>query len=383
MTQSPFRHLPDLVIFFISLLALGTLTVWLLQTRWAHHSKRRSNAICAVAAVLAAWLLASGFWSIPQIALGFPVWVVSWVRGTALAVGTCLCVLVPVAWFWRMAPPFDPRRRRVLNAVRVASFGLPAVVGAFAIIRRNELRLTEIEIPVAGLAADLNGLRLVQLSDIHMSPFLSEADLEHAIGIANETRPHLALITGDLITGPRDPIDRCIERLRGLRADAGAIGCMGNHEHYSNVDGFTQQYAARFGIHFLRRQAMQFRFGKAAINFAGVDYQRFYRPYLKGAEKLIAPGMLNVLLSHNPDVLKTAAAQGWDVTIAGHTHGGQVNFEVLSAGINIARFYTPYIYGLYSEGSSSLFVSRGIGTVGVPARFGAPPEIALIRLRRA
>ena len=77
-----------------------------------------------------------------------------------------------------------------------------------------------------------------------------------------------------------------------------------------------------------------------------------------------------------------AAAQGFDLTIAGHTHGGQVRIEILRQDLNVARFFTPYVDGLYQEGSSAIFVSRGIGTIGLPARLGAPPEVALIQLWR-
>ena len=92
------------------------------------------------------------------------------------------------------------------------------------------------------------------------------------------------------------------------------------------------------------------------------------------------PDATNILLSHNPDVFAVAARQGWDLTLAGHTHGGQVNVEILNQSLNAARFFTPYIYGLYRQGRSSIWVTRGIGTVGVPARLGAPPEVAFIRL---
>jgi predicted MPP superfamily phosphohydrolase len=101
---------------------------------------------------------------------------------------------------------------------------------------------------------------------------------------------------------------------------------------------------------------------------------------LKGAEKLVAPGTLNILLSHNPDVFPVAAKQGFDVTIAGHTHGGQVDFELLHLHMNAARYFTPYVRGLYREGKSFVYVSSGLGTIGVPVRIGAPPEISLIRL---
>jgi len=118
------------------------------------------------------------------------------------------------------------------------------------------------------------------------------------------------------------------------------------------------------------------------LNFAGVDYQELKAPYLVGAEAWTLPGAFNVMLSHNPDVFPVAVRKGYPLTIAGHTHGGQVRVEILGTDLNVARFYTPYVDGLYREGSSAIFVSRGIGTIGVPARLGAPPEVALIRLCR-
>ena len=102
--------------------------------------------------------------------------------------------------------------------------------------------------------------------------------------------------------------------------------------------------------------------------------------YLENAGELVQLGMPNVLLSHNPDVFPIARQKGFDLTLSGHTHGGQITFEVLHQNVSIARFYTPYVYGLYEEDGASAYVTRGIGTVGVPARLGAPPEVSLIRL---
>jgi predicted MPP superfamily phosphohydrolase len=97
---------------------------------------------------------------------------------------------------------------------------------------------------------------------------------------------------------------------------------------------------------------------------------------------LVKSDAFNVLLSHNPDVFPVAARQGYQLTLAGHTHGGQVRVEILHRDVNIARFFTPYVDGLYENGSSSIFVSRGIGTIGIPARLGAAPEVALLKLCR-
>ena len=197
-------------------------------------------------------------------------------------------------------------------------------------------------------------------------------------------------MTGDLISGRGDPLDACLRRLSTLKADAGIVGCLGNHEHYSDAEDYATVQGGQLGIRFLRGQNIPLRFGKATVNVAGVDYQRMsqtHTGYLRGAERMVVAGSLNLLLSHNPDVFPIAAAQGYDLTVAGHTHGGQVNVEILSRGINPARFFTPYVYGLYrlARGgrTASAYVSRGIGTIGIPTRVGAPPEISVLRLRKA
>src|SRR5262249_49769250 len=134
-----------------------------------------------------------------------------------------------------------------------------------------------------------------------------------------------------------------------------------------------------------RGTALPLRFGSTVVNLAGVDYQRRAdrSHYLRGAERLILPGAINILMSHNPDVFPVAANQGYNLLLAGHTHGGQVTVEILDQSINPARFFTPYIYGIYRTGGATAYVTRGIGTIGGPARIGAPPAISLLRLRRA
>ena len=281
---------------------------------------------------------------------------------------------------------FDPARRRLLTATGGALAAAPfAVIGYGAFIERLDFHVREVDIPVLSLPDALDGLRLAQVSDIHLSAFLSEADLARVIDSTNELRPHVALVTGDLITSIGDPLDACLRQLARLRADAGILGCMGNHEDYASVKGYTEQQGARLGIEFLRSRARQLRFGDAVLNVAGVDYQRVGERdrYLLGAERMVMPGALNVLLSHNPDVFPVAVRKGYDLTVSGHTHGGQITVEILNQTLNAARFYTPYVYGLYQNGAASAYVTRGIGTIGIPARIGAPPEIALLRLRKA
>ena len=340
----------------------------------------RKPAILAAAVISSVLLMLGYLLEFQRLQWRVPVLWSTWLECAALVETMCLIGLYFGLLTWRGAPRFQPSRRAFFRAAGAGICMTPLAGTAFGIVHRNAFRLNEVSVPIANLPKDLDGLRIVQVTDIHLSPFLSEAECARAVDMANETRAHLALVTGDLITRRGDPLDACLHQLARLRADAGVLGCLGNHEVYARAEDYVAAEGRRLGIEFLRRQAKVLRFGAATINFAGVDYQRMHSQYLAGAEKLIAPGAVNVLLSHNPDVFPVAARQGYDLTIAGHTHGGQVDVEILHQHFNVARYYTDYVQGLYREGQSAVYVSNGIGTIGVPVRLGAPPEVSLLRL---
>ena len=382
------RALPDLIVLIVSLLGQIAGMAWLLGWRAAGASRRTKTLIATAGALSMAASLLTFLQRFHRVAQYFPGWWISW--GTGLAITWALlslCWLAGCFVLWissRIGSEHSPARRRFFQTAYAAVFAAPPAVLAYGVfIERHQMYLREQKIVIPNLAPELDGLRMVQLTDIHLSPFLSRAELQRAVDMANETRAHVALVTGDLISTFRDPLDDCLNILAHLRADAGVFGCMGNHEIYAGVESYVEREGARRGMRFLRSAAAPLRFGKAVLNFAGVDYQRVRRRYLVGAEKLVAPGALNVLLSHNPDVFPVAARQGYDVTISGHTHGGQIRVELLSADLNPGHFFTPYVDGLYRRGPASIFVSRGIGTIAVPARLGAPPEVSLVHLCRS
>lgn len=382
------RALPDLVVLTVSLLGQITGVIWLIGWRAAKASRQIKTLIAAAGALSMAGSLLTFLLRFHRVARHFPGSWISW--GTALAITWAmlsLCWLAGCFALWiasRMGSVHSPARRHFFQIAYAAVFAAPPAVLAYgALIERHQLFLREQKLVIPNLAPELDGLRLVQLTDIHLSPFLSRAELQRAVDMANETRAHIALVTGDLITTFRDPLDDCLDILAQLRADAGVFGCMGNHEIYAGAEAHVEREGARRGMRFLRSAAAPLRFGNAVLNLAGVDYQPRHRRYLVGAEKLVVPGALNVLLSHNPDVFPVAARQGYDLTISGHTHGGQIRLEFLSADLNPGRFYTPYVDGVYRRGPASIFVSRGLGTIAIPARFGAPPEVSLVRLCRS
>lgn len=375
------RWIPDLIVVLLVLAALYQLRAW--ARDWA--APRSSRLWLALANVIpgffACWLLVSLVLRSSRVGDRVDTYWRSWVRAGGLTSGFLLAGLFVCVLFWRRVPKFQPERRALLVAARTAVFAAPAIVTGFGMfVQRREFHVKEVNLPVAGLPPDLQGLRLVQLSDIHLSPFLTESELAYVVAMANETKAHVALVTGDLISNHDDPLDACLRLLARLRSDAGTLGCLGNHETYSGMEDYAASAGARLGIRFLRDEARILRFGQATLNIAGVDYQQHDKTYLPDAHRLILPGSTNLLLSHNPDVFEVAAEQGWSGVISGHTHGGQVNVEILHQNLNLARFFTPYVYGLYRKPASSIYVTRGIGTIGMPVRLGAPPEIALIKL---
>lgn len=281
-------------------------------------------------------------------------------------------------------------RRNLLRAGSLLAVAAPSTLVAYGVfVERNRFGVAELDLPVPGLHPDLEGFRIVQVSDLHVSPFLSPRQAARAIDMANELRGDLALFTGDLISEPGDPLDEAIRELIRLRGNEGVLGCMGNHEEYVGCRRYLAQKAAEAGVIFLRRAATQIHRGEATLNIVGVDYQRNANraDYLRGSERFIVPGATNLLLSHNPDVFPTAIQRGFQAVLSGHTHGGQINVEILHQNVNPARFRTPFTSGLYRQAPGktpgSCFVTNGIGTIGMPIRLGAPPQIAHLRLRRA
>jgi hypothetical protein len=329
---------------------------------------------------MAAWMLVG-----PTLVLNsefrvFPPVVSAWLLAATLSWFVVVLALAIYAWS-RVRIPHDSERRIFLRGAGAAFAAAPFVGVAVAVVgARVRPILQEVDIKIPGLPKDLQGIRIAQLTDIHFGPFFTETDLRRAVDIANEIKPHITVVTGDLITRRGDDLETCIRLLRPLKAEAGVFGCHGNHEAYAGVEDEAARLASRFGIRILRQETADLRFGQSTLRFTGYDYQRKSAPYLVGAESFLLPGALNVLLSHSPDVFRRAAHAGFQLTIAGHTHGGQVNLEILHEKLNIARVFTPYTYGLYTLPMASLFVSAGLGTVGAPLRIGAPPEVVAIRL---
>jgi predicted MPP superfamily phosphohydrolase len=311
--------------------------------------------------------------------------------GTLWAFNSAIVINIYALYRWvsrwmETKPSFSAGRRQALQTVTAAAMATPFAITGFGVfVERKRYEVKEIDFPIPNLHPDLEGLQIAQISDLHVSPFLSVQEAGRVVDMTNELRPQLTLVTGDLITQMGDPLDETIRELARLRADAGVLGCLGNHEIYAGCESYTTRECAKTGIRMLRHQAVPLQWGNGTLNVAGVDFQRFKKKkhYLPRAEQLLRPGATNLLMSHNPDVFPTAVRKGYDAVVGGHTHGGQVTVEIINQTANLARFFTPYVAGLYRLDGRSCYVNSGIGTIGMPMRLGAPPEITLLRLRRA
>src|SRR5260221_6299640 len=135
-------------------------------------------------------------------------------------------------------------------------------------------QVRRVEIPIANLPDALDGMKITQLSDIHLSGYISREDVRRAVDMANDLSPDLSVVTGDFITGASDPLQDCIAEIRKLAAPLGIYGCNGNHEIYAKAEDAAEKFFTEAGMKLLRSENARLNFRGAQLNLIGVDYQR-------------------------------------------------------------------------------------------------------------
>ena len=279
----------------------------------------------------------------------------------------------------RVDPPFAPGRRQVMIAAMAA---LPAAYCVGQGVRAPGVHRLETRLP--RLPGELDGLILVQISDLHISPLLGEQRVRAMVDTVNALEPDLILFTGDVVDGMPEDRAASIAHLRNLRARYGMFGCTGNHEYYSDCAAWRRALSA-LGLTMLLNSHVVLKIRGRELVVAGVTdktAEHFFLPGPDIAEALAgAPAdAVRILLDHRPGKAAANARAGVDLQLSGHTHGGQI------AGINrlAAQFNQGFLSGWYQVGAMRLYVSSGAGSWGMfPVRFGVPVEIARIVLRCA
>lgn len=278
-----------------------------------------------------------------------------------------------------MARPEDgsaTTRRTFLRSLLALAVGGTAGLGAHGYwYARHDLALTATDVPVPGLPVALGGLRVALITDLHRSATVSHAFIRRAVDLAMASAPDLVVLGGDYVTwGDRAFVEPAAEALAGLTAPLGVFAVLGNHDDDRDMPAAL----ARQGVVVLRDARTELTTRGERLDLIGIRF--WTRREADIATLLRGAGPAHVLLAHDPRRFEEATALGIPLVLSGHTHGGQVVLPLI--GAPAARKF-PVLSGLARRGSTTMFVSRGIGTVYVPVRVACPPEVALLTLRPA
>ena len=298
-------------------------------------------------------------------------------------------VIRVVAWAWSRLraserPEIDLARRTLLArgfaSVVIASTAALTIAAVRA--ATGPVAVRRIPITLARWPRQLDGLTLVQLTDMHVGPTIGRAFVESIVARTNALDPDIIVITGDLIDGTVRELGDAIAPLGQLRARHGVYFVTGNHEYFSGATPWIQELT-RLGIRCLRNERVSIGQGVASFELAGVDDHSGARSGEQGHGEDLGRALANldparevVLLAHQPRSVFAAARFGVGLQISGHTHGGQIwPFSYL------VRLQQPFIAGLHRHRDTQIYVSRGTGYWGPPMRLGAPAEITQLVLR--
>jgi len=293
--------------------------------------------------------------------------------------------------FFSFSPVHSAARRRFLTTGLYGAAGLALYSGEIA---RHRFEVTEREVSLVGLPRSFDGIRIAQMSDIHLGEFTEPFFLRHLVDRVNRMQPDAVMLTGDFVTegiGSKQyelrAANLCAEVLSGLQCrDRFAV--LGNHD-FGVSAGYVAQVLRDRGIPVLRNASVPLERGGDRIWIAGVD-----DPVVGQAapDLAIPPAIRNlpdepvVFLCHAPDyadtLLEQESGSSVGLMLSGHTHGGQVRLPFLGA-LELPELGKKYVEGMFRLGAMQLYVNRGIGTIGLPFRLNCPPEITMFTLRKA
>lgn len=329
----------------------------------------------------------------------FSVWLVGSFIGFVLIVFFWIAnqVLQRAVWLYRrlrhaigdtavpdsesITPP-SPDRRLLLRQMAIAVSAAPFAGAAYGLLyERLDVEVTHSRITLARLPESFEGFQIAYLSDIHISSFMTASQIRNFVLMTNQLKPQLIVLTGDYLSWDPATQGEVVNALADLRAPYGVFGCLGNHEAITGTEASITQIFQAKGIRILRQEHAMVHLQNEAINLIGIDDSH---QDLDGIERLMSPNTVNILLIHdtNGGSFEHAAELGIDLTLSGHTHGGQLSLEFLRRGLCLARFETRYTSGWYGRPGGQLYVNRGIGTTMIPIRLGARPEITVLELVR-
>ncbi|MCP4751720.1 MAG: metallophosphoesterase [Proteobacteria bacterium] len=278
-------------------------------------------------------------------------------------------------------PVISERRYFLHNAMNLGTIGIAATItGCGFIAARRYPKTVDVSVPLKNLPQDLVGLKIVQISDLHVGSTIKRDYVSEVVKRVNGLDPDIVVLTGDLADGSVSWLGKDVSPLGALRSRFGNYFVTGNHEYYSGVGPWLKE-VQRLGFEVLLNEHRVIRKGAGRLVLAGVT--DFNAGRMMGSHASNPAASLNdspdcdlkVLLAHQPRSLFEAARAGFDLQISGHTHGGQY-FPVNL----LARLANPYLAGLHKHGDTWIYVNRGTGYWGPPMRTGSISEITSLTL---
>jgi predicted MPP superfamily phosphohydrolase len=308
--------------------------------------------------------------------------------------GTLFLILLFVRSALRgVSSRFDTSRRDFLANSAKSLAGTSLGVLAYGAYYENKtIEVSRMLLSYRDLHPELNGFRLVQITDIHAGPLISFETIAEVVSRANALKPDLILLTGDYVNHNPAYIHGCLELLDELTAPAGVFGVYGNHDYYTGIDAMRESFS-KTHISMLSDGRLAAEGLGGLLNIIGVDdpvagwaTDAQFRNLEKISE-LVVPDQFNLLLSHRPGIFRVCDDLNVQLTLAGHTHGGQIIVPgVGERGFSLAGLFVTYTHGLYESEKDCevrMYVSRGIGTIVAPVRLFCKPEIVEVTLTTA
>jgi uncharacterized protein len=263
----------------------------------------------------------------------------------------------------------------------LVAVGAVAAAGlAWGLFEAQWVELSERDLPVRGLHPDLDGLRILHISDFHLGTLsLNGRALRKSVDWAIRRDLDLVVVTGDLVSR-RGGMPTLTRELARLHSRYGTFAVLGNHDIASTRDPFSRP-ADLTGLEeatLLEHESVSLRVGNRTVQVAGGDPARFLEPHGPLADPAAD---LRILLGHFPDVVRYLAPGEFHVILVGHLHGGQICIPTPRGKVHLEHLRAAYWEGVFELPVGTLHVSRGLGTSFVPFRFFARPEATLLVLR--
>lgn len=277
---------------------------------------------------------------------------------------------------------FSMSRRDFLKTTGTAMITAPVAftIGASA-ATSHDYQIVHKSLYYPGLPNALNGLRIVHLSDIHSGIYMTETQMRDIFRLANEQYPDLVAITGDFVDNSTSEIPALYRAIPELKSEYGIFGCLGNHDHYASASSVTSALRQR-DVQILSNTHNTLHIGGKQLSLLGVDDPmsgltdeiRFESSSLDLPDE-----SFKILLTHRPDMFDVSRKHDIDLTLAGHTHGGQIGMDLMGLPLYPIYLFQKYPKGLFDFDRHKLYVNVGIGMVGVPVRT-VRPEMTVIEL---